>query len=115
MNAVPSDTPNVYTDKISPVKYRVNIGKSDGPFVLVFGEAFSEGWALEGDGIEIATHFPVNGYANGWLVESVEEGEYEIVYKPQRWFEYGLYISAVSLVITTVGLIALKRNEKNTI
>ena len=73
-------------------------------------ESWSGLWSAlkdKGNRIEIKDHFVVNGFANGWMVqagqkakgEGQKEQNFEIVleFKPQRLFELGLLISAITL------------------
>ena len=67
-------------------------------------------WKDRDDRIEIKDHFLVNGYANGWIVQAgqkakgegqrAEEEGFQIVleFKPQRLYEFGLLISATTLI-----------------
>ena len=60
-------------------------------------------WEDRGNRSEIKEHFVVNGYANGWVVpikqKSDKEQDFQIIleFLPQRFFETGLLISAITL------------------
>jgi hypothetical protein len=41
----------------------------DGPSWLVLGESFDEGWRARCNGHDLGAPQPIEGYANGWLVE----------------------------------------------
>ena len=87
-------------------------------------------WKDIGNRIEIKDHFEVNGYANGWIVPIEQmlevrgkrlEGEtipedFQIVleFKPQRLFEIGLLVSAITL-LGCVGYLGydFSRRRKN--
>ncbi len=129
------ENPKIEFKKINPTRYIVDVKEAKGPFTLVFSESFHEGWRayvrqgqgsrVKGQGeepwsaiwslwkdrdvrIEIKDHFEVNGFANGWMVQSGQkakgegqkEQDFEIVleFKPQRLFEVGLLISATTLI-----------------
>ncbi len=92
--------PEVTSTRVNPGVYKIKITNATSPFLLVFGESFSKGWTLLKDDrkFEEAMHLPVNGYANGWLIESVGDQELELSFAPQKDFVTGLVISGVSLV-----------------
>ena len=112
--------------KINPTKYIIRSDISS-PFLLVFGESFHKLWRAyckvlpvekKGAGrnrsIELTQHYIVNGYANGWWVDTAElkslnpnAKSLEIVleYEPQRLFRIGLMISLVTLLLCIAYLV----------
>jgi hypothetical protein len=119
--------PKIDFKKINPTRYLVMVKKARKPFWLVFSESFHEGWKgyiRKGSGgekqgnepwsalwsawkdrgrrIEIKEHFLVNGYANSWYVRpsQAEADQFDIIleFKPQRLFEIGVIISALTLL-----------------
>ncbi|HDZ00220.1 MAG TPA: hypothetical protein ENH52_01975 [Nitrospirae bacterium] len=58
-------------------------------------------WKDRGNRLELKEHFVVNGYANGWIVPIKQKSEdFQIVleFVPQRLFEAGLIVSAITLL-----------------
>ena len=112
--------------KINPTRYII---KSDigSPFLLVFSESFNKLWrayckvlpvekkgALRDRSIELTRHYIVNGYANGWWVDTAElkslnpdAKSFEIIleYEPQKLFKTGLMISLVTLALCIAYLV----------
>jgi hypothetical protein len=41
----------------------------DGPSWLVLGESYDKGWRAQCNGHDLGAPVPINGYANGWLVD----------------------------------------------
>ncbi len=79
---------------------------NDVNFPLVFLETYHPGWRLYVNNQEVKTHFVVDSFANGWVVNTREVGvmpgqvvEYRIEYSPQRWFYVGLMISAMTILL----------------
>jgi len=97
-----------YIRQVQSSKFKV---QTDEPW-----SALLSAWEDKGSRVEIKKHFVVNGYANGWIVPiekfkvqssklKVEDKEedlknFQIVleFKPQRLFEIGLIISAITLL-----------------
>jgi hypothetical protein len=118
--------PILNVKKINPTRYII---KSDigSPFLLVFSESFNKLWrayckvlpvekkgALRDRSIELTRHYIVNGYANGWWVDTAElkslnpdAKSFEIIleYEPQKLFKTGLMISLVTLVLCIAYLV----------
>lgn len=132
--------PRVSHLKISPTQYVVDVdwGENAGrPFWLVFNESYNDGWKayigershgwdlsgvaalfrMEDSFLEY--HETVNGYANGWWVDSGKNGRYKITieFVPQRLFYRGALVSAsaAALILTGVPVAAIvfRRREKN--
>ncbi len=112
------DTPEVELVKINPTKYRITVKNATKPFVLIFSEAYNQGWKLRymNRVISKASHKVVNGYANSWIVVPNEVGakrDFELIIEfwPQKLFYIGLLISGFSLILTLSFLIKYA-NEK---
>lgn len=111
-------SPDVSFRQVSPTNYVGHIGASQEPFMLVFSETFHPSWSLsikqaDGTSLDIPQnrHFEVNGYANGWWLDSTQAGDVQIIFKPQRWVLYGLIISLLTIGAGIVyGLVSLMRN-----
>ncbi len=106
--------PVVKFSKKSDTKYFVKIKNASGSFTLAFLENFNKNWFLLNQGKKTGEHFKINGYANGWYVDTEKvcqnngactknpDGTYDmemvIEFFPQRWFYLGLVISGTTLV-----------------
>ena len=71
-----------------------------GPFWLVLGQSFDEGWRASIDGTDLGAPDLVDGFANGWLVPAGGAGEHEVAFTwtPQGAVWRGLFVSAVALL-----------------
>jgi len=124
-------SPEVQYERLNPTKFRVTV-RAEQPFLLVLSEGYHRQWRaflrkpgsrghdlegksslldalLTGDLLEeIPRHISVNGYANGWVIDKIPEGnpgrQLEIIleYYPQRLFEAGVLISLLSLAFCLV-------------
>ena len=122
-------------DLINPTKKLVHIKGATTPFYLAMSESYHDKWQaqfnnekingffkswvpfVEPDTIPNEHHFELNGFLNGWYIDTKEycknknlctqnpDGSYDmelvLEFFPQRWFYLGLLISA----ITFIGLI----------
>ncbi|MER3410481.1 MAG: hypothetical protein C4306_10420 [Thermoleophilia bacterium] len=91
-------SPRLKVQRVSPVKYRVTVGKLDRPILLVLRETFDPGWRLEG--VPGARHVRVNGYANGWVIKPRRAASVSLVYGPQRWVEIARLASIVAAAVS---------------
>ena len=79
--------PKVVYQKINTSKYKVFVEGVSGPYTLVFGESFNEGWKLVGgSGRAVGRHALVNGFANGWYVDNNSEGTIYMEFAPQKGY-----------------------------
>ena len=78
----------------------------DGPFWLVLGQSYSDGWRLDLDGgtvngttSDIAPTL-VDGFANGWLITPTGDGPVDLALRwgPQRLVRFGLGLSLLASV-----------------
>jgi hypothetical protein len=99
----------------NPVFYKIKVeSRKSNSFLLIFNESFDEGWRayyLEPSGgyKEIVTHFPINGYANGYYLNLQGKNRQPVtivlkyIYQNQFWV--GLAIA--SLVFSGCGFISI--------
>ena len=69
------------------------------PFLLVFAETYHTGWQLrfpDGTLLPSADHFPVNGFANAWIIDRPGTYDMSINFAPQRVMSLGLGLAAVA-------------------
>lgn len=74
-------SPKVSFIKINPVKYEISVSDVNGPYWLVFSETYNNDWKLLG--VDKYNHFIVNGFTNGYYIESSED-HYLIQYNEKR-------------------------------
>jgi len=71
--------PTISYHSLSPVEYQVQVVNATQPFLLTFAETFSPLWTVIGNPSVVAStvrHVMVDGYANGWMIDS--QGTYTI-------------------------------------
>lgn len=103
---------DIKLNMINPTLYSVDIEQSESvdSVLLVMQHTFHKGWKVVVDEKYIAedSHLLVNGYANGWLINSKDlpnDKSYKLFVKldPQKYFWYGWLVTSVAL-ITVVSL-----------
>lgn len=76
------------------------------PGYLVFSETFDKGWNLKlsqgSEVFELTTHVLANMYANAWYIEKAGQYQFKLEYKPQRYFNIGLYFGIISFVFILI-------------
>jgi arabinofuranan 3-O-arabinosyltransferase len=85
-------------------KLSAQISQTGESFWLVLGQSFNEGWAASVNGEDLGTPQLVDGFANGWLVNSSEPGELLVEFRwaPQRSVNFGLGVSAAAVLLCLV-------------
>lgn len=85
-------------------RYEVRV-RADGPVVLVLAQPYDAGWvARAADGSRVRA-VPVDGVANGFLLDARGDTSVVIEYEPQRWASHGAVTAAFAL-LTTLGIVA---------
>jgi len=93
------NTYQIKVEKINPTTYKIiNNKKIDNPIVLTLNLPYNKDWILNNQ-----TPSVINGYVNGWYFDSLEEGEYIVSFKPQKY----LYIGAIITILSTFSIIAV--------
>jgi len=96
-NETPASIIN-YT-KINPTKYEVKVNATK-PFMLSFAESYDPLWEArvykDGEKVDVAKSIPLYSVINGFWIDETGDLEIEIRYKPQDWFELGLWISGIT-------------------
>lgn len=100
---------DVSYQKINPTKYLVNFDNPNKNSLLVFNDRFDKEWKLSG--VDNNNHFPINGYANGWLINGEGKKTLVLEYKPQLFFYAGIILSGFSIVAGLLYLIIDKRKK----
>lgn len=75
-SAFDNKLPEISYSTKSPMKYNVNIVDAASPFILVLNNSYNKLWVLRISDQEQLLPFPVNGYANGWLLNKL--GSYRV-------------------------------------
>ena len=90
------------------------ISGQESPFWLVLGQSFNEGWVVSINGRDMGSPQLVDGFANGWFVDSLETGTLEVSFKwePQKNIWVALSISLVGILIC-LYLIYRERRQKS--
>jgi hypothetical protein len=96
-------------EQVSPTNWVVHVNTSK-PFVLAFTESYDPLWVVRSNGF-FARSFPLYSVINGFHINKT--GSYDLVleYEPQMYFDLGLYISTVSIVIVPVLCIVISRKR----
>ncbi|HJQ08778.1 MAG TPA: hypothetical protein VJ836_04845 [Candidatus Saccharimonadales bacterium] len=137
---------NVTSRVVSGTKKSVQVKGARTPFYLAMNESYNAKWRLEldnskvngpingtmpwakADAVPAATHFKLNGYANGWYVDPAalcqdasgctrnNDGSYDLAmtieFTPQRWFYLGSVISVAAFAGITGYLFVTWRLQK---
>ena len=88
--------------KIDPTLWNARIS-ADSPFTLIFAEPYDSAWKAtvykEGKALQVVSSEPVYDSINSFRVD--HGGELELVIKNARqdWFNIGLIISGISVVV----------------
>lgn len=100
-------TPEINYKKLNKIHYKVFVKNAQGPFYLYFGQRYSSGWQAS-----IGEHFMANKFANAWFINKNGDFTVDIIYKPQEFFDKGLLISIISLILLISGLFFLQKKGK---
>ena len=108
---------NIDFEISSSAKKIVHIKGATTPFFLSVSEGYHDGWQLQlgNKRVDDKYHYKLNGFLNAWYVDPAElcqnngnaciknsDGSYNleiiIKFEPQRWFDFGLWISEITLI-----------------
>jgi hypothetical protein len=130
-----SSPPQITFRQINPTRYEVHVENAIAPFFLVFSDSFHDGWKAfirssplpasrwyeasallsalldGGNPREIPEHYLVNGYANSWYVEQDGTFDISVDFTPQRTYEAGLVLSAITFFGCVLYLIFKKKTS----
>jgi len=98
------ELPVISYQRVNSAKYVVKVYNAMSPFILVFTDSFDRDWIAKINGKVIATHFVINGYANGWYINKT--GSYTIIleFLPQTIFYVGAFLSISTLTLCLIYL-----------
>ncbi len=103
--------PHITFTKLNPTKYIAHVNNSsDRQFLLVFKEQYDPRWTTSITG---ATHVMVDGFANGWIINTPGVYDVEVYYMPQGYFYIGLVITGGTILIIGIayGMSIMKRRK----
>lgn len=114
--------PKIEFVEINPAIWQVNVFNATSPFLLIFSEAYDPMWkayygevswvnALQMDSIPDKYHFIVNGYANAWYINKTGTYTITLYFKPQSFLVIGSIISALSIIISILGIIYVEHDR----
>ena len=93
------EKPEVIFKEINSTKYEIEIKDAKYPYFLVLCENFNKNWKiyLNKKSLSENEHYIINGFANSWLIN--EKGNYNIIikYLPQKYMNFGILISSLTL------------------
>jgi len=99
-------------ERQDPTSYSV-ILQLNGSAILVFSQAFSQGWTARIGGLVVQDHFRINRFANGWLLSGYGRTTLNLEFSTQTLVWYGLGISISSAVSTLIILIVVRRRRNS--
>lgn len=79
-------------EKINPTKYKVSISNLKEPLMLIFSQNYDPLWQLNG-----INALPIYSLLNGYQID--KNGNYELNYQPQRYVNWGLTISGLTVFV----------------
>lgn len=101
-----NSTAELTYERISPVHYKVRVEGITGPQTIVFSESYDSLWRLNDQ-----KSFSAYSMINGFQVD--QNGEYDLYFSAQKYVNYGLYISGVTIIILISLLLYFKRGTMN--
>lgn len=119
----PGPVPSVKVNHHDRTSWDLTVSGSRGPFWLVLGQSYSDGWhASLAGGHSLGPPQLVDGYATGWLVPAgavTGATNVHITWNPQRVVWVAIAVSAATLLFcTAVGVLpslaAIRRRRRTT-
>ncbi|MEK7090987.1 MAG: hypothetical protein AAB887_00585 [Patescibacteria group bacterium] len=87
-----NDNPQVSYQQLGPAHYRVKVTGLTHPATLAFVQNYDPFWKLSGQ-----TPIPLYGMINGFSIPGA--GEYDLIFSPQKYVNFGLAISVTTLLV----------------
>lgn len=107
----PVKPPTINYQKISQTKYKVTVKNASSAFPLVFSETFNNGWVIDKNYVN-SSHEVVNGFFNSWIISpNVPNFEFQVFYLPQKFMDFGYFVSLVTIALSLLGYIFVKINR----
>jgi len=99
-------------EKMKPTEYKVKI-ITNGSFLLSFAETYDPLWRVNVNGKEYES-LELYTLINGFWIDETGESEIIIKYKPQDWFDIGVWISSISFFCCMIFLFyKWKKNDES--
>lgn len=125
--------PNIAYSSISSTKKKITVTNMTSSFYLNLSESYNQGWVLSsGNKHELVdSHFANDGFINGWYIDyqnlcvrdkscvrnsdGTYTAHFELIFKPQKYFAYGVFVSGITLVSCILFLLlrSLKGTSQN--
>jgi arabinofuranan 3-O-arabinosyltransferase len=112
-----ASSPRVHVLKNGATSMTLRVDHASGPFWLVLGQSFNQGWVAKAGGRELPAPTLVDGFANGWKVTPSGNGPMTVTltWTPQKTFTIALVISIVAtLVCLGIVVFAFVRRRRRT-
>ena len=80
--------------------------------VFVFNQSYSPYWKLKADDVDVSEHFPVNGYANAWVIPAGTT-QITLYFAPEKMFRYMLGLLLITIVLlVSAQIVSSVRSHK---
>lgn len=99
--------------RFNPTSYQVHVKNAQIPFVLLFTDRYSPLWKAT-IGKKTLDHFTMNGYANGWYVDTKGEFDISLTFTSQRIFEGASVVSLIGVIATLASVFYYVRKKYHT-
>ncbi len=94
----------LYTEEISPLKYRLDI-TSGGPFILSLRHTYDEYWVARVEGGGDSESIAVQGMLNGFYINRTGNYTVTVEYLPQKWSVNGIYVTIIFVLALDICLL----------
>ncbi len=103
-----TNNPKITYQKIDPTKYIVTIEGLAGESFLVFSQNYDSLWKMNGQ-----PSLPVYSLLNGYKID--KDGQYIVEFEAQKYVNFGLIISSLTVLILILLLIRYSKSKNLTI
>lgn len=97
--------PDVSFTRLSAEKYKVRVRGATAPFVLVQSESYDPLWVAKFEDGSVVDSIPMYATINGYRVDQTGDFEFVLEYQPQRFFQYGLVLTLMTLLFCLLFLL----------
>jgi arabinofuranan 3-O-arabinosyltransferase len=94
--------------------FDVQVSGATGPYHLVIGQNFDEGWRASIDGADLGPPLLLDGYSAGWRIERAGSYTVTVRYGPQRTYTIAVMVTALAAAAACliIGRELLRRRRK---
>jgi arabinofuranan 3-O-arabinosyltransferase len=93
----------------------VRVRDAHGPYYLVIGQNFDEGWQAHAGGVDLGPPLLLDGYSAGWRID--RSGSYVVAvrFRPQRTYTFAVLTTGVAAVVACLIVVAdlMRRRRRN--